>query len=210
LDGVDLDGKTAADLRTKLVGNEDKAVETELPKTKDYASKYQDYVPFQSSKDGNCFLNSFSILLNGDETLVTKLRVKLCLELMSGKWTDGSEIDKVKEITEKLTTRVVESQDCALTKVGDWLVGNDIAYMCGILSRPVTLIYQPNTSGWDKAKDAYKEVNKTGGFAVVEYPDKGKNPFGTPTISGITTIRTPEYVIYHVGGNHFVPLVSKK
>jgi len=115
----------------------------------------------------------------------------------------------LKEIKDKLTNRTIDSQACALTTIGDWLAGDDIAYMCGILSRPITLLYRPDTTSWDKTKDAYKEVTKTGGFAIVEYPAKGANPFGTPVISGITTTKTPEFAIYHVNDNHFVPLIKK-
>lgn len=210
LEGVDLGGKSDSDLKTAFVSKEDATVNGELPNAKDYAEKYKDYTALQSSKDGNCFLNSFSILLNGDEALVTKLRVKLCLELMSGKWVDGTEADKVKEITEKLTNRIIDSQSCALTKPGDWLAGDDIAYMVGILDRPITLIYRPVTTDWDKDADAFKEVEKTGGFAVVEYPIKGANPLGKPSITGMgTPSKTPEWSIYHVNNNHFVPLIKK-
>lgn len=210
IDGVDLNGKTNADLKTAFSGKEDSTVNGELPNATGSAAQYKNYIPVQSSKDGNCFLNSFSILLNGDETLATQLRVKLCLELMSGKWVDGSEADKVKEITEKLTNRTIDGKSCSLTKPGDWLAGDDIAYMVGILDRPIALIYRPDTTNWDKTKDAYKEVNKNGGFAIVEYPVKGSNPFGKPSVTGIKTpSKTPEWSIYHVNNNHFVPLIKK-
>ncbi|CAH1759030.1 14666_t:CDS:2 [Entrophospora sp. SA101] len=137
LDKVNLDGKSDKDLKTTFAGKEEASVNSELAKTTDSAKKYQAYTALQSTGNGNCFLNSFSILLNGDEALATRLRAKLCLELMS-------------EITEKLTNRTIEGQACSLTKT-----------------------------------DSYKEVVKTGGFAIVEYPVKGANPFGKLSITEI-------------------------
>ncbi|CAJ0832357.1 2735_t:CDS:2 [Entrophospora sp. SA101] len=139
LDKVNLDGKSDKDLKTTFAGKEEASVNSELAKTTDSAKKYQAYTALQSTGNGNCFLNSFSILLNGDEALATRLRAKLCLELMS-----------VQEITEKLTNRTIEGQACSLTKT-----------------------------------DSYKEVVKTGGFAIVEYPVKGANPFGKLSITEI-------------------------
>src|SRR4051812_17246425 len=47
--------------------------------------EYKDYVQLPAAGDGNCFLHSFSVFLVGrsDVDLTLRLRVALCLELMT-------------------------------------------------------------------------------------------------------------------------------
>jgi hypothetical protein len=81
--GVDLKGAPKSIL-TKLSNGKIEALSQLNHDHKVY--KYKDYVTLSSVGDGNCFLNSFSVLLTGREkdiSLALPLRVKLCLSLMS-------------------------------------------------------------------------------------------------------------------------------
>ncbi|CAI2192554.1 16667_t:CDS:10, partial [Funneliformis geosporum] len=71
------------------------------------AFPYKDYVQLSAVGDGNCFLNSFSVLLTGkerDTSLALPLRVKLCLEFMANpdKFAGGNETQQLDELKEKL------------------------------------------------------------------------------------------------------------
>jgi hypothetical protein len=205
LERVDLAGVDKEKLTVAEFGQNSLAL-SELSQAKKGAERYKtDYIPLEAKGDGNCFLNSFSILLAGqDRVLALPLRVKICLELMTNKdFTDGSDSDRLNEIINKV------GNDFSVN--GRWLALDDITYMCQLLSRPVILVYRPDTSGWDPSWNSYQELQETGGFSWTFYPSQEPNPLGNPTINGFK--KPPQYnepfVIYHVGGCHFIPLVKK-
>jgi hypothetical protein len=75
--------------------------------TDNKTKKYKDYVQLSAVGDGNCFLNSFSVLLTGnanDTSLTMPLKVKLCLEFMAteGFTGDGANIHSPEFIKDKL------------------------------------------------------------------------------------------------------------
>jgi len=56
--------------------------------------------------DGNCFFNSFSIYLVGDESLATRLRVAVCLGLLSRNLSMKASVANHREILAEINEKV--------------------------------------------------------------------------------------------------------
>jgi hypothetical protein len=70
--------------------------------------KYKDYVQLPAAGDGNCFLHSFSVFLVGqsDVDLTLRLRVALCLELMTNPeryFHSTTDIKKIASIKDEIS-----------------------------------------------------------------------------------------------------------
>ncbi|MCE8167788.1 MAG: hypothetical protein I3273_07770 [Candidatus Moeniiplasma glomeromycotorum] len=149
--------------------------------------KYKEYVQLPAAGDGNCFLHSFSVFLTGqsDIDLTLRLRVALCLELMtnpekyfSGLTNDKSKIQAVKNEISK--ERIAENTR--------WLSSDITKYLAHVLKRPIVSII--------KSKFLAP-------FQVYDYPNSetGEGSDFTPTYS-------EKWVVYNSGG-HFQPLIKK-
>jgi len=182
LAGVDLEGAEWEIIKKlpdngKIEGLE-KKVSADSP-----VLKYKDWVRLPSVEDGNCFLNSFSVLLTGknaDTSLALPLRVKICLEIMNNPnvFLGGGETEKFEE----LKTKLVGSHGFA--KNGKWLENRDISYLSLILDRSITLISV--LPGSEKFVD--------------------KDKIGILHADVLSHRR--EWVIYN-SGEHFEPLIKK-
>jgi len=178
---IELNGKDPKDL---LLLPEDPSAISQISKGKGTAEQWKEYTPLKTTKDGNCFLNAFSLLLVGNESLATKLRLRLCLELLSNPVTGGSESQILAEIKTKVAY---------LAKENNWLETGDIAYFGRILKRPIRLIYRAS------GVEAIANTKATNGICVTEYQDPS-----------LDYQYSDWFTIYHSHGNHFVPLVKEE
>ena len=184
LEGIDLLGQPREILLTL---SQDQVAKKEIAeKALGDAEQWKDYVPLTASEDGNCFMNAFSILLVGDESLATRLRVKLCLELLTNpNYLGGSEQQRLAELNYKIVN---------ISSDGSWREIGDIAYMSRILKRPIRMVYKATSY------ESIQASQSTGGFLLSEYVD---------TEGNIDYITTDFWTIYHRTENHFVPLIGQ-
>jgi hypothetical protein len=167
-------------------------------------SEYKNWVQLSAAGDGNCFLNSFSVLLTGrerDTSLALPLRVKTCLEFMTNPnkvMAENNEAQNLAEMKEKL----VGSHGFA--RNGAWLTNEDISYMRYILERQIILIsVVTNTKDWSDY--AIKELENNGGNIFVKFPNEAE--FNSYEYESLKYKDYP-FVIYNSGG-HFQPLIEK-
>ena len=205
LAGVDLTGCQRSELLNKSRGTGS----NQLSSGKGEFADYQNWTSLHASSDGNCFLNSFSTYLIGNESLAIRLRVKLCLWLMQNlayveiigiKDSSGRVIgqkDQVASLIDKLAINENGGINWPLAENGQWIMTDDAKYFSFILSRPLRVLYRPLAEHFDTKKDYADFVTRTGGWASLNYNDTDTDY----THSEIWTI-------CHVSGNHFEPLIA--
>src|ERR1043165_2811673 len=84
MDGIILTGAEPNELLVNLRHNLDGGAKNMVRQAQGVAKKYSDYEALYSTPNGNCFFNAFSLLLYGNETLATRLRLAMCLGVMDG------------------------------------------------------------------------------------------------------------------------------
>jgi len=188
--GIDLKGAN----RSTLLGLNRGSGEREIAKkAKGKAEIWKNhYISLFAAGDGNCFLNSFAILLTGSQVqgskdtpgtqqnVATRLRTALCLETMIN--FDSSSADEFENLKDFSTNNLALTTDQS-------------RYMTRILKRQVTTVHK------DSEAYAPGKSPDTGGIIASKYDD-GKQ--------GKTFLYEEPFVIYHVGSYHFEPLVCKK
>ncbi|MCE8158876.1 MAG: hypothetical protein I3265_00085 [Candidatus Moeniiplasma glomeromycotorum] len=173
--GINLNG---ADKSTLLSLNRGGGQSEIASKTGGQAETWKDFVSLSSAGDGNCFLNSFAVLLTGSqardstketpgtqENVATRLRVALCLKIMKN--YDRTELDDLKNFA---TNNLA-------------LYTDNCRYLPDILQRPVVMVHKGVVGNSDDnyINSVWHDLNKSW----------NKEPF----------------FIYHVGSFHFEPLV---
>ena len=147
--------------------------------------EYEDCVQLPAAGDGNCFLHSFSVFLVGrsDVDLTLRLRVALCLELMTNperyfhSTTDEKKIVSIKD----------EISREGITENRRWLNSDIIKYLAYALKRPIVSIIKSKF---------YK-------FQVYDYPNSQ-----TGEGSDFIPVYPEKWVVYNSGG-HYQPLIKK-
>jgi|SRR5215208_1762892 len=145
MDGIMLDGNDPQDLLVKLRHNLDRNAKNELRQAQGVAKKYSDYEALASSPNGNCFFNAFSLLLYGNESLATRLRLAMCLGVMdtsdkglSGFNAIGGGVMPTIDVDE--INRKLPGMSSAGTYKG-WAEIQDIAYVSQLIKRPIKVLY---------------------------------------------------------------------
>ena len=189
---IKLEGAPAEDLEKIPRKGSVPGIEEANEKTK----KYKDWVQLSAVGDGNCFLNSFSVLLTGnanDTSLAMPLKVKLCLDYISNKGftSDASDNRPLESVKDTLVG------SGGFAKPGAWLDIGDIFYVALVLQRPLAVIGKwPNDP-------AFGEMS--GKLGTYEVPE------GITLSHPINWNATykERWVIYNSGG-HFQPLILPK
>ncbi|RHZ37154.1 hypothetical protein [endosymbiont GvMRE of Glomus versiforme] len=204
LAGLDLNGANPTELTPSKIG-QDAIAKTELETIKGLGERFSKYTVLKAGMDGNCYLNSFSILLSGEDyKWAVPLRVKLCLELMSNKKLSLGFTDQEKAawITDKmLRDKGVEDYPndpnivFPLAKDKTYMPLDDLSYFAYFLHRPVVLIY-PAQGVATNNPDAIQ----SGGFLWTKYP--------SVDLEGLNIWFKEPFFIYRLKDiQHYVPLV---
>jgi len=149
---------------------------------------YKDWVQLPVAGDGNCFLHSFSVFLLGksDIELTLKLRIAICLELMTNpdKYFDSNnEKKKIESIKKEIKKeRIAENKQ--------WLNSDITKYLAHVLKRPIFSIT--------------KKENNNPPFQVYKYPNSNTGEGNDFVLQYLEP-----WVIYNDGGIHFQPLIKK-
>ncbi|RHZ36611.1 hypothetical protein [endosymbiont GvMRE of Glomus versiforme] len=204
LKDLELAGANQTELTPQKIG-QDTTAKTELKTIKGLGERFSKYTVLKAGMDGNCYLNSFSILLSGEDyKWAVPLRVKLCLELMTNEKLSLGFTDQEKAtwITDKmLRDKGVEDYPndpnivFPLAKDKTYMPLDDLSYFAYFLHRPVVLIY-PAQGAAENNPDAIQ----SGGFLWTKYPSVDLEDLD---------IRFEEpFFIYRLKDiQHYVPLV---
>jgi hypothetical protein len=202
LEGIDLKGAELTKLRTLKKGTSSTYINDNAKKS---ANRWKGYTALDSFPDGNCFLNSFAILLTGEDSEASqiatsiRLRIALCLELMKNGTQYFGDYGR-------MHARMIENADddtktpwhakmaTTMTRDKQWLSTDDIVPFTKILKRPLIAVFNdssfPASSSW-KTPD-------TGGISNFE--------FGIQDQKGIR-YRYQPFVVYNSNATHFEALV---
>ena len=101
--------------------------------------KWEKYIQLQASGDGNCFVNSFSVLLTGknlDKSLSIRLKLAMCWEIIYNLERYYGEKENTKQVNwikEKLI-------DEGFATNGEWLENYHGLFLANILKRKIVVI----------------------------------------------------------------------
>jgi hypothetical protein len=222
LAGLDLKGIPSALLSSGNI-TQDKTAKNELKNIKGLGERFRDYTVLSAAGDGNCYLNSLSILLGGkDKIWALPLRVKLILELMtnekimehtypldetsSSKVSDGkvNEQNKIGWILYKILDNrddihapvdALKNPKWELAINSRYMATDDIKYYVRLLKRPITVVYPAQGIAANNP-----DAVASGGFLWSKYP--------SVDTTDITLDYKEPFFIYRLkGGAHFIPLI---